>query len=143
MAVTATISNHCKYQLWAGAIDIDSHVIKCALMGTGFTFDKDTHAAWTNVSASEITAGSGYTSGGETLTTVTISEDDTDDRGQWTCDDVTFTASGGDWDAAVAAVIWDDSSADDTVIGCIEFGQSHVVSDGQSFTIQDIIGRIT
>ena len=34
-------SNHFKYMLVKGDIDFDTDTVKCALMASGFTFDKD------------------------------------------------------------------------------------------------------
>lgn len=135
---TSTLSNHFKAQLAAGEIDLDGDTLNVALISGEFTFDKDTHATWGDVSGSELGAGSGYTSGGMALTGVVITEDDSNDRAQLTCDNPQWNAT-GEMGPAIAAIIWDDTSSDDTVIGAIEFGSDVSVADGSALRIDDII----
>ena len=49
MALTATASNHAKYQFHAKAINLASDSIKALLMRSGFVFDKDKHATKINL----------------------------------------------------------------------------------------------
>ena len=48
---------------------------KCALMLNTYTFNKDTHDFWDDVSTYEIAASGGYTAGGSTLTTYDAASD--------------------------------------------------------------------
>lgn len=48
-----------------GAIDLDSHAMKCGFVSAGYT-PADSHSLWSQVSGSEISA-SGYTAGGVSL----------------------------------------------------------------------------
>jgi len=136
------MSNHYKYQLADKQIDLSADTIKVCLMSTSFAFDADAHATYADVSASEISAGNGYSTGGETLTTLSLSEDDTNDRAEMTCDDVQWDASGGSIGAFGAAVFYDDTTADDTVIMCTDFGVDYTIPDGSSFQLKDIAIRI-
>lgn len=139
MAVTLTIPNEFKFEKGKGAIDFSSDSFKIILMASGFTFAKDTHGTYSDVSASEIDNSGGYTVGGYTLSTTTAwNQDDTGDRGliEWT--DKVFTASGAAFDTFCAAIIYDDSHASKVIVGCIEFGQDIDVADGTSFTVQDM-----
>ena len=140
MAVVATLSNHFKFQLASGNIDFDADVFKIILMDSAFAFDKDTHAALANVSANEITGSNGYTQQNKTLANVGVSEDDANDQAAITWDDPTWTASGGDLggEAIGAAIIYDDTSSDDTVVGCIDFGTDYTIPDGSSLKIENI-----
>ncbi len=99
MAVTGTLSNHFKYQLADGKINLLTDTIKVLLMRSGFVFNKDDHAkkiniintvsgntyainaalAITDSGAGFITAGfvpgmqiaiSGFTEGGNTCTKI-------------------------------------------------------------------------
>lgn len=137
------LSNHFKYQIAQALIDLDTDSIQCCLMASGFTFNKDTHATWTDCSASELAAGNGYTAGGATLTGATMTEDDTNDRMEVTYADVTWTASGGSIGPTPGAILYDDTSTDDTVIGYLDFGSDQTASDGADFVIKNITIRLT
>ena len=139
---TTTISNHFKYQLADKQIDLSADTLKAVLLGTSFTFDADSHATYSDVSASELSTGNGYTAGGEALTTLTLAEDDTDNRAEMTCDDVQWDASGGDIGPFGAAIIYDDTTSDDTVILCVDFGTDYTIPNGSSFQLKDIEIRV-
>ena len=136
MAATAETSNHYKYALLNA---VASNTFKAILMNTTFVFDRDAHATLADVTASQLATGNGYTQDNKTLTSVSVTEDDTNDRAQLTADDVTFTASGGDIGPFGAMVIYDDTSADDAVVGCIDFGTDYTIVDGSSWTGQDVV----
>lgn len=140
MAVVSTLSNHFKFQLASGNIDFDADTFKIILMDTSFAFDKDSHATLADVSANEISTANGYTQQNKTLANVAVTEDDTNDQASVTWDDPTWTASGGDLggEAIGSAIIYDDTTSDDTVVGCIDFGTDYTVSDGNIFKVEDI-----
>mgnify|MGYP000981730954 CR=1 FL=1 len=54
--------------------DLDSATIKCALVTSSYTPDQDAHDEWGDVSSNELSNGSGYTTGGETLGSVALTE---------------------------------------------------------------------
>jgi hypothetical protein len=71
------------------------------LMNSSFVFDKDTHMTYADVSASELPTGNGYTAGGLTLSGITRTTDNTEDRcevtwdaAQWNADTGSLTTSG-------------------------------------------------
>jgi len=138
MAVTVTHSNHYHYQLLSGNIDYGTDAIKIILMNTTFTFDKDAHATLAAVTASQIATGNGYTQDSKTLTTVAVTEDDVNDKAYVTCDDPSWTASGGDIGPFGAAILYDDTTADDTVIGCVDFGVDYTIYNGASWSAKNI-----
>jgi hypothetical protein len=138
MAITATASNHFKYQLAKKAVDLSADTIKIILMNTTFSFNKDSHATLADVTADQLATGNGYTQDDKTLANLSLAEDDTGDKAKMTCDDVTWTASGGAIGPTGAAILYDDTTSDDTVIGCIDFGTDYTVPDGSSLTLQDI-----
>ena len=143
MAVVVTFSNHVKYQMAIGNIDLPGDTLKAILMNTSFAFDKDAHATLADVTASQIAAGNGYTQDDKTLTSVAVAEDDTNDKAEMTCDDPSWTASGGSIGPFGAMIIYDDTTADDTVVACIDFGTDYTIADGASFTPQDITLSLT
>lgn len=136
MAIVADTSNHYKYVLLNA---VSGHTFKAILMKTTFAFDRDAHATLADVTADQIATNYGYTQNDKTLTTVSVSEDDANDQAQFTCDDVTWTASGGDIGPFGAMIIYDDTDANDAVVGCIDFGTDYTIVDGSSWTGQDIV----
>ena len=138
-------SNKFKFLLASKVIDFANDSFKIILMNTGFTFNKDTHHAYANVSASELDTGNGYTKNIKTLGTATVSEDDTDDRCEVTWDDVTWTANGGSIGPTPGAIIFDDTVTTptaDPIIGYIDFGGEQTQADGGTATISDVEVRI-
>jgi hypothetical protein len=81
----------------------------------------------------EITAGSGYTAGG---TAVTVSSS-AQSGGTYSlvlaaC---TFTAAGGTIGPFRYVILYNDTAANDELIGYVDYGASYTLPDGQPFTI--------
>ena len=138
MAITATISNHFKYQQAIKQVDFSADVFKMILMDTTFAFDPDAHATLADVTSHQLATANGYTQNDKALAGVTVEEDDVDDRATITWTNVTWTASGGSIGPAGAAVIYDDITSDDTVVGCIDFGTDYTIADGSSLQFQNL-----
>lgn len=138
MAVVITVSNHWKYQLGKKLVDLSSDAFKIILMNTTFAFDKDAHATLADVTADQLATNYGYTQNDKTLAGGAWAEDDVNDKGAYTCDDPVWTANGGSIGPTGAAIVYDYSTADDTVVGCIDFGTDYTIPDGTNFSIQDI-----
>lgn len=136
-------ANKIKYLLATGAIDFSSDVFKIILMESGFTFNRDTHHYYADVSGQELPTANGYTAGGETLAGVTVTEDDTDDRTEVEWNNVSWTASGGPIGPTPGAIIYDDTHADDAIVGYIDFGSEYTQADGGVATITNIEVRIS
>lgn len=138
MAITTTLSNHYKYQLANKKIDLAADTLKIILMDDSFVFDKDVHAnlAALGSPTHELATGNGYTQQNKTLSGGTLTEDDVNDKAVRVFDNVTWTASGGAIGPTGAAIIYDDTTDDDTIVGCIDFGTDYTVPDGSSLQIQ-------
>ena len=136
------VSNHCKFQLVSGNLDFDTNTYKIILMATGYTADIDAHATYADVSASELATGNGYTQNTKTLANVSVTEDDTNDRASVTWDDAAWTASGGSIGPSPYAIIFDDTSSDDTIVGFIDFSGDQTATDGGTFTVPNIEFRV-
>lgn len=80
----------------------------------------------------EISAGNGYTAGGAT-TTITTSRSGGTAKAAAT--DVTWTASGGSIGPFRYAVIYNDTSASDSLIAYWDYGTNLTVTSGNSFTV--------
>lgn len=139
----AELSNHFKYQCLRKQIDLSTDSIKAILMASGFVFDKDSYATYANVLSDELASGYGYTQNNMTLTNQVLSEDDTNDRAEMTCDDLTWTASGGSIGPTPGCILYDDSSSDNTIIGYIDFGEELTATDGNTLVIEDIAVRFS
>ena len=146
MAVVCTLSNHFKYQKNAKQIDLSNgsppgDTFKIILMDDTFAFDKDAHATLADVIASpshELPTGYGYTQQNKALSGGTLTEDDTNDKAIRTFENVTWTADGGSIGPTGAAVIYDDTTTDKTVVGCIDFGTDYTIPSGSSLQLQNI-----
>jgi len=141
MAVTSTVSNKIKYALNTKKIDFSADTFKMCLMDTGFSFDKDAHHYYSDISASEIASGNGYTTGGATMAGVSVTEDDTNDRTTvaWSTNP-SWTASGGAI-SAIGAIIYDDTATDKPIVGYISFGTTESAVDTKIFTVQTVVFR--
>jgi len=127
--------NHIKYLLATGAIDFSSDTFQIILMQSGFVFDIDDHEEYADVAGNELANGNGYTVGGETLAGVAVTEDDVDDRCEVTWNNVTWTAVGGAIGPASGAIIYDDTVANDPIVGYIDFLADYTQPDGGTATV--------
>jgi hypothetical protein len=117
-----------------GAVDWNTDTIKIALLDNGHTPAPDSHDFLNDVEGDELANGNGYTTGGGTLTTPTVTVDSASDEIRLDADDeawttATFTARYG--------VIYKDAggaTSADPLIGLIDFDGDQAVSSG-TFTI--------
>lgn len=103
-------------------------LLKAASAGSG-TFGAAT-TSYSNLSTDELSNGSGYTTGGNTLTSVTPTSDGTTaicDFADTTWSSATFTTCG--------ALIYNDTAAGDPACAVLSFGGDQQVSSGD-FQIQ-------
>jgi len=139
--MSTQLSNKFRYLLAQKIVDFANDTFKMVLMGTGFTFSPSTHAGYADVSGSELATGNGYTAGGVTLTGVTITQDDTNNKCKITWDNATWSASGGDIGPVCGAIIYDDTLTTpeaDLIVGFIDFGGSFSEPDGGVATVSNI-----
>jgi hypothetical protein len=107
--------------------DFSTHTIKVMLTNTAPTSTNAVKADLT-----EISAGNGYTAGG-TAASATWSE--TSGTAKLVLADTTFTASGGSIGPFRYAVIYNDTSASDNLIGYYDYGSSISLASGESLTV--------
>lgn len=144
MAVVATLSNRLKHQVLKEYFKSETFYI--ILMDSAYSFDKDAHHSYSDISANELSDGNGYSVGGQQLTGITITEDDTGDKAYMTCTDPVWTATGGSIGPTGAACIFREkagSPSRDTVVGCIDFGEDITIGDGIQYKIEDIQVNLT
>lgn len=114
-------------------IDYDTDDIKCALVASTYTPAQDTHDYWNDVSADEV-SGTGYTAGGESLTTKTLTYDASTNVIKLDADDVSWADS---TITARYAVLYDNTPAAASakpLMGYVDFGQDESSSSG-TFTV--------
>lgn len=108
---------------------LSSDTVKVALTNTAPVAATDTQFS----DITEITAGSGYTAGGATVT-ITSS---TQTAGVYTLlagADVVWTASGGSIGPFRYIVLYNDTATNDELIGYYDTGIANTVADGDPYT---------
>jgi hypothetical protein len=114
-------------------VDFDSDTIKVALVSSSYTPNQDTHDYWDDVVSNEVT-GTGYTTGGSTLASKTVSYDAANNVIVLDAADVTWSSS---TITARYAVVYNDSgstNAAKALIGYVDFGSDQSSTNG-NFTI--------
>jgi len=146
--------NHYMFQLMSAKINFASDTMIAILMNDSFEFDIDAHATLANVTANQIATAYGYTQDSHTFTTPVLTEDDTNNKASYSCDNLTVTASGGNIGPVGGYMIVDTTTADNTVVANVDFntlfdsvtdgstaGASVFTSAGSSWTIDELIGK--
>ena len=131
--MSSGIYNRFKANLMKGLVDLagsGSHAVYAALLTASHSFNAD-HNYWTTISGNE-TSGTAYVAGGSVLTTKTVTQDDSNDRGAFDADDVTWAAS---TITASFCVLYDNTLSTKDLIACFDFGSPQSSSSG-NFTIQ-------
>lgn len=109
-------------------IDFDTDTIKVALVTSSYTPDQDAHDYWDDVSANEA-SGTGYTAGGATLGSKTVTQDSATNKQTFDAADVSWTSSTV---TARYAVIYKSTGTASTspLIGYVDFGSNQSSSSG-------------
>lgn len=115
-----------------GNIDLDTDTIKVMLTTSSYTPSK-LHNRRDDIT-NEVT-GTGYTTGGATLASVTLTQDDTNDLNKFDAADVTWATSTITARYAVLYKSRGGASSADELIKVFDFG-SDKTSVGAAFTIQ-------
>ena len=114
-------------------VDWDSDTIKVALLTSSYTPNQDTHDYFDDVSAYEVT-GTGYSTGGQTLGSKTVTYDAANNVIVLDAADTTWSSS---TITARYAVVYDDSgatAASKALIGYVDFSSDQSSTNG-NFTI--------
>ncbi len=130
--MASVIYNTFKQRLMTGEVDMDTDSIYCALFPVAYSPNIDTQSVWSDVSASECAAGSGYVAGGTILTGVTVMKNLTTDKGIFDANDVTWANS---TITARYAVLYKSATPTTSwLIAAFDFGADKSSSSGD-FTI--------
>lgn len=113
-------------------VDFDTDTLKVALATSAYTFNQDTHDYFDDVT-NEV-SGTGYTAGGATLVSPTVTLDTTNDRVDFDAADTSWTTSTL---TARSAVLYKSTGTASTspIIAVFDFGSDKVSSAG-TFLIQ-------
>jgi len=103
----AAVHNNFKEQLMRKSIDCVNDSFKMALYTASYTWSPD--GADTAYSATNELSATNYTAGGQALTTLAVSQDDTNNWGKWDADDVEWTSLGTS--SPRHALLYDDTTA--------------------------------
>ena len=134
MAVTAFMYPMFFTTTWNKEADIDTDTIKCALSNTAYTYaatHKYFDAAPFNSAWTELSTANGYTAGGVTLTSPTVTNGQTT---SWTAGNAVWTSTGTL--SATSAVVYDSSPASNKpLISYVLFGGTVTAASGATLTI--------
>lgn len=111
-----------------GIHDLDTHVLKVMLTNSA---PVATNTVLANLT--EISAANGYTAGGHTAAFVSSAQ--TSGTYKLVLDDVTITAVGGSFGPFRYAVLYNDTSASDSLIAWWDYGSSISVNAGESLLV--------
>lgn len=118
-------------EMGKGNIDLTADTIKVALVTATYTPDADLHDFFDDITNEVV--GTGYTAGGETLASKTLTQDNTNDQ-------ATFDAADTSWASSTitarAAILYKSTGVASTsaLIRYIDFG-SNISSTAAAFTI--------
>jgi hypothetical protein len=120
-------------EVLAGTVDLTSDTIKVAMTTSSYTPDGDAHDNFDDIT-NEV-SGTGYSAGGETLASKSFTQDNTNNRGVFDADDVTWTSS--TITNARYAIIYKSTGTASTsrLIALVDFG-SNFSSSSSTFRIQ-------
>jgi len=126
--MASLIYNDFKESIMNGSIDLDTDTIKVALVTSSYTPDQDAHDFFDDVT-NEV-SGTGYTAGGATLASKTVTQDNTNNRGVFDAADTSWT------NTSIAsirgAVIYKSTGTASTsrLIAYIDFATDYAVING-------------
>ena len=128
------IYNNFKHQVMEGEFDLLNDTLKMILV-SGHTPDIDSHTQYSDVSGDEYGTASGYTAGGATLASVTVTVDNANDRGVFAAADLTWSSLGALSPATPSdCILYDDTHASDLLIAYWELGTT--ATNGGDYTLQ-------
>ena len=139
MAVTASFYGKFWLSLANKEIDFNSDTIKTMLVTSSYTFDKDAHQYKSSIT-NEV-SGTGYTAGGATIISPSISYDAANDRLVFDGDNVSWTTA--TFTGARQAIVYDSTPGSDAtrpLVMCVNFGQDLSPLNGTVAITWDSIG---
>jgi hypothetical protein len=142
MAVTSTLYNHSASKFADGSFaEGDTYFV---VLYNSFTPDLTaTTKTLVDGDGTEVANGNGYTTGGQNLSSVSVTIVTTNDA-KFDADNVSWTASGGDIGPATHAVVFNGTETNDPPVLVVDFDGAQTAGDGTDFNINwDADGIIT
>lgn len=133
--------NSFKRDIMNGNIDLDTDDIKVMLVTSAYTPDIDLHTKRSDITNEVV--GAGYTAGGASITTPVTSADNTNDRGIFDGDDLTWASSTITARGAVLYKARGGASSADELIGYMDFVSDKVSTNGNFTITMNAVGIIT
>jgi len=135
--MASVIYNSYLKKIGDGSIDFDTDTIKVALVTSAYVPNIDTHDFFDDLT-NEVT-GAGYTAGGATLGSKTVTVDTSNDSAIYDGDDVSWTTSTF---TTAGAVIYKSTGVASTspLIQYIDFGSSQITSASTFRIIWNVSG---
>ena len=90
----------------------------------------------------ELASANGYLQNSTALGAATITDNTSAGSVDITFPTVSWTASGGDIGATPGAIVYDDTNADDVIVGYLDFGGEQTAANGSDFTIASLSVRV-
>lgn len=122
------IYNSFKRDIANGSIDLDTDTIKIMLVTSTYTPDIDAHTKRSDITNEVV--GAGYTSGGATLASKTMTANNTTDKGVFDAADVVWTTSTITARGAVLYKSRGGASSADELICYLDFTTDQISSSG-------------
>ena len=129
--MASAIYNSFKRDIMDGSIDLDADTIKVALVTSTYTQNIDTHTKFSDITNEA--SGTGYVAGGNTLASLAVTVDNTDDEGVFDASDTNWATS---TITARGAVVYKSSGVASTspLMAYFDFATDQSSSSG-NFTI--------
>lgn len=123
-----------KFHSFVEALAEGKHNFQTAALKVMLTNTQPSTGNSVKADITEITAGNGYTAGGNSAGTVSSSQ--TSGTYRLICNDPTaWTASGGSIGPFRWAVLYDDSATNDELVGFWDYGVATTLNSGESFVV--------
>ena len=138
--MASVIYNSFKSDTQKGLIDLSTDDIKVMLVTSTYVADIDAHTKRSDIT-NEV-SGTGYVSGGKSLTGLSVTQNNTTDKGVFDADDLTWATS---TITARGAVMYKNTgvAANDNLIAYIDFTSDKISTDGNFNINWDTAGIIT
>lgn len=135
MAISVKFFGNGMLKLATGSIDLDADTFKLMLVTSSWTPNLDTHDFRDDVT-NELSSGSGYTTGGVTLSSVAVTYDSTSDQVRFDCADPSWTFTGTrTWRYGVVYKSRGGAASADELLALLDWGSDQTVSTAYTLTI--------
>jgi hypothetical protein len=121
-----------KFQDFVEQVGLGTHNLNTDTLRVMLTNSAPVATNTVKTDITEISAGNGYTAGGDDITNTYTESGGT---ATLAATDVTFTASGGTIGPFQYAVIYNDTAASDNLVCWFDYGSSITLNDTETFTV--------